>query len=127
MEEKSLYERLGGVVPIATAAGKVIDASFSNVVANKNPNVHAFHMDETYRQAHKFMLTAWLVEKTGGPKCYIGRTMRETHKNLAITNAQFTAVRADVVAILAELGVPDSEKQEILVLLDHYRADVVRA
>ena len=62
----SLYERLGGTYGIAGAVDVLVDRLYDNVSANQNPHVQAFHLMKGHA-GFKFLVTAWSIEKTGGP------------------------------------------------------------
>lgn len=127
MTQESLYDRLGGLVTVATLASKIIDASFENPIANSNPNVKHFHQDETHRAEHKFLLTGWLCEKTGGPKCYVGQPLKVKHPALCITGEQFDAVAAAVIEAMQSMDLGEHEMNDLGELLVSYRGDVVTA
>ena len=74
----SLYDRRGGFYGIAGAVDVLVDRLYDNVTANNNPHVAAFHAKKGHA-GFKFLVTAWSIEQTVGPKCYPGRDMRESH------------------------------------------------
>lgn len=85
----TLYERLGGAYSIATAVDHVIDNLHRNATLNAaNEKVREFHV-EKFKAGYKFMVTAWVIELTGGPKCYPGRVMLESHRHLGISEYEF--------------------------------------
>ena len=65
----SLYERLGGIYGILGAVDVLADRLYDNVSANQNAHVQAFHPMKGHA-GFKFLVTAWSIEQTGGPKCY---------------------------------------------------------
>ena len=83
-ESPSLYERLGGVYGIAAAVDVLVDRLYSNASANMNPAVAKFH-EQQGQPGFKFLVTAWTIEHTGGPKCYPGRDMRDAHVHLNVS------------------------------------------
>lgn len=66
--DASLYERLGGLYGIAGAVDVLADRMYHNVSANNNPHVAAFHAMKGHA-GFEFLVTAWSIEQTGGPKC----------------------------------------------------------
>jgi hemoglobin len=84
MAEQTLYERLGGTYGIAAAVDVLVDRLYSNASANMNPAVAKFH-EQQGQAGFKFLVTAWTIEHTGGPKCYPGRDMRDAHAHLNVS------------------------------------------
>ena len=78
------------------------------------------------RQAgFKFLVTAWTIEHTGGPKCYPGRDMREAHVHLNVSEHDFDVVALEIDATLSYLGAPEKEHKEFMDLIEGYRSMVV--
>lgn len=125
MLEKSLYERLGGAYAIASAADYLVDRLHTNATLNKlNPKVKDFHTAQ-FKAGYKFMVTAWSIEAAGGPKCYPGRDMFESHKNLGLTNYEFDVTAHEIRNTLYQLGVPQQETNEFMAIIERYRSKVV--
>jgi hemoglobin len=120
----SLYERLGGIYGIAGAVDVLVDRLYDNVSANQNPHVEAFHQMKGHA-GFKFLVTAWSVEETGGPKCYPGRDMREAHVHLNVTDFEFDIVATEIAASLYHVGVPPQEHKEFMDIIESYRSMVV--
>ncbi len=114
----SLYERLGSLPAIEA----VVDEFVANVDAD--PRINAF-----FAHSHKPKMKRWLAEffcvSTGGPCQYTGRPMKSGHKDMGITEADFTALVQDLVKALDKLRVPEPEKQELLTLLGGMKKDIV--
>jgi len=125
MGEKALYERLGGAYSIATAVDYLIDRLHTNATLNnRNQKVSDFHTAQ-YRAGYKFMVTAWCIEATGGPKCYPGRDMFDTHKNLGLTDYEFDVTAHEIRNTLYQLGVPQQEISEFMDIVESYRDRVL--
>jgi hemoglobin len=124
MAEASLFERLGGIYGIAAAVDHLADRLYANASANANPAVAAFHAQQG-QAGFKFLVTAWTVEATGGPKCYPGRDMREAHAHLKVSEADFDVVALEAKATLSFLGAPAAEAKEFMALIESYRSMVV--
>lgn len=126
MSEASLYERLGGAYAIASAVDLLVDRLHSNATLNKaNDKVADFH-SERYRAGYKFMVTAWSIEASGGPKCYPGRDMFESHKHLGLSGYEFDVTAHEIKNTLFSLGVPQKETEEFMGIIEHYRPMVVK-
>ena len=73
----------------------------------------------------KFLVTAWSIEKTGGPACYPGREMGPAHAHLQVTDAEFDVVATEIAATLYHVGVPAQEHKEFMAIIESYRSEVV--
>lgn len=122
---KTLYERLGGPYPIATAVDRLIDNLHRNATLNNaNDKVKAFHAEQ-FKAGYKFMVTAWAIELSGGPKCYPGRDMFEAHKHLGISEYEFDVTAHEIRNTLYQVGVPRDETEEFMTIIDSYRSRIV--
>src|SRR2546430_2687299 len=118
IEMASLYERLGGLEPIAS----VVDSFVARCASDGRIN-RKFERTDVPRL--KKMLVDQVCEATGGPCTYTGRGMRPTHDGMAVTAGEFDALVEDLVLTLGEFDVPRAEQQELLGLLAPMRGDIV--
>ncbi|EAU42114.1 hypothetical protein FP2506_16814 [Fulvimarina pelagi HTCC2506] len=123
-EAKSLYDRLGGIYGIAGAVDDLVDRLYTNENANKNPAVRHFH-EQGGEAGFKFLVTAWSVQETGGPKIYPGRDMRESHAHLKVDHDEFDNVYTAIKQTLFQVGVPKQERDEFMAIIESYRSMVV--
>lgn len=123
--EKSLYERLGGVFAIAAVVNHFSDAIVQNPMVgktSKNPALRKWHTQNTDRlPGLKFMRTLWVCEVTGSPFKYSptkpGKThlgLEEAHRDLKISPKEFDGVAAELGRSLDFAKVPAREKGEVL-------------
>ena len=73
----------------------------------------------------KYLVTAFSIEATGGPKAYIGRPMDEAHANLSITNRKFDVVSTEIKTSLYKFNVPQKEFDEFMAIIESFRDKVV--
>jgi hemoglobin len=118
MATPSLYERLGGK-PAITA---VIDDFVGNVAGDARINGRFKTADVPRLKAR---LVDQVCEATGGPCTYTGASMREAHKGMQITEAEFNALVEDLVKSLDKFKVPAREKNELLGALGGMKGDIV--
>jgi hemoglobin len=124
-QEKSLYERLGGVFAIAAVVDHFSDAVVKNPIVgrkSKNPQLRKWHTKNLGRlPGLKFMRTLWVCNVSGGPfqftatkpsKTPLG--LEEAHRDLRITPAEFDEVAAELGRTLDFFKVPKREKAEVL-------------
>jgi len=118
MKEKSLYDRLGGKGAITA----VVDEFIANVAADSRIN-HFFQ--DTDIPHLKRMLVDQICEATGGPCKYTGLDMKNAHKGMGISSADFNALVEDLVKALDKFKVPEKEKGELLAALGGMKSDIV--
>ena len=118
MAEKSLYERLGGR-PALTA---VVDEFVSRAAADTRINMK---FAKTDIPRLKFELIEQLCHVTGGPCAYKGRSMKDAHKNMKVTEGEFNALVEDLVGALDKFNVPEKEKNELLTPLAGLKSQIV--
>ena len=120
----SLYERLGGVYPIATVIDDFIDRIMVDPRLNANP-----HIDEAHHRVpppgFKYLVTEMVCWATGGPQRYTGRSMGESHKDLIITGQEWDAFLDDFQQSLNKFAVPEHEQDELKAIVASVRGDIV--
>ena len=89
-EPPTLYERLGGVYPIATVVDDFIDRIMVDPRLNANPRVDEAH-HRVPPPGFKYLVTEMVCWATGGPQKYTGRSMYESHKDMKITGGECDA------------------------------------
>ncbi len=124
-KQPSLYERLGGVYSIATVVDDFIERLLVNATLNANPAISEARA-RVPKAGLKFHVTALVCEVTGGPCKYTGRTMKEAHQHLNITQAQWDAMVADFRTTLDKFKVPQKEQQELITIVGSTKSDIVR-
>ena len=73
----------------------------------------------------KTLLVDQICAASGGPCTYTGRSMRDAHAGMNITDAEFGALVEDLVKSLDTFKVPAREKQELLGALGGMKPDIV--
>ena len=120
----TLYERVGGVNNIAVLIDDVIDRSYKDPVLAANPHIHEAH--ERYpKQAYKYNAVAFACQVFGGPQKYTGRTLKEAHDHLHITEKEWNALIAIFRDSMNSYKVPQSEQGEIIAILESTKGQVI--
>ena len=122
--QKSLYDRLGGVYAIAAVIDDLIDRVMDNPRLNANPKVDEAH-HRVSRAGFKYLVTEMVCGATGGPQRYTGRSMRDSHVHLDITEEEWQVFLGDLQACLDKFNVPEAERREIFALIDSTKSDIV--
>ncbi len=126
VQEPSLYERLGGVYPIAVVVDDFINRLLVNDVLNANPAIKEAR-SRVPAPGLKFHVTSLVCAVTGGPCKYTGRSMKEAHAHLHITEPEWQAMIADFKATLAAHGVPAREQGELIKIVEGTKGEIVMA
>src|SRR5262245_60638957 len=113
----SLYERLGGVNAIAAVIDDFIDRVMDDPRLNANPKVNEAH-HKVSRAGFKYLVTEQVCAATGGPQRYTGRSMRDSHAHLDITEPEWQAFLDDLRQTFDKFNVPQAERAEILTIVD---------
>lgn len=135
MEEKTLYERLGGVFAIAAVVDRFSDEIVKNPIAgqnSQNPVLREWHTKQLGRlPGLKFMRTLWVCAAAGGPFVYTGTKPGQTqmglekaHFDLHISPEEFDAVAAVLASTLDYFHVPEREKNEVLGAFAAHKGEV---
>lgn len=117
-QDKSLYERLGG----EGAVSAVIDDFVGRVAADERVNKKFAKSDIERVKVH---LKEQVCAVTGGPCKYTGLDMTTAHKNMKVTEGEFTALVGDLVSTLDHFNVPEKEKNELLGILGPLKEQIV--
>ncbi len=135
MEEKSLYEQLGGVFPIAAVVNHFSDEIVKNQKVgqnSQNPALKEWHTKKLDRlPGLKFMRTLWVCAAAGGPFQYTGTKpgksqlgLEKAHWDLRISPEEFDEVAAELARALDYYGVPEREKGEVLAAFAAHKDEV---
>jgi len=120
----TLYERLGGVYPIATVVDDLIDRVMVDSRLNANPRVDEAH-HRVAPAGFKYLVTEMVCWAAGGPQKYTGRSMYESHKEMKITAGEGEAFMDDLRQTLDKFGVPAPEQAELKAIVESTRTDIV--
>jgi len=116
--EKSLYDRLGGKPAITAVVAEFV----GNVGADNRINKFFAKTDLAHLQVQ---LVNQICQAAGGPCKYTGGSMKEVHKDMGITAADFNALVEDLVKALDKFKVGEKEKSELLGVLGPMKSDIV--
>jgi hemoglobin len=121
MMKKSLYDRLGGYNAIAA----VTDDFVGRLVTDKQfERFFAGHSTDSKKRIRQHIVDQ-LCAAAGGPCVYTGRTMKDSHAGLGITDAEWDAAAKHLVASLDKFKVGDAEKKDLLAFVSSLKADIV--
>src|SRR5713101_3047889 len=122
-ESPMLYERLGGVYPIATVVDDFIDRIMVDSRLNANPLVNEAH-HRVPPAGFKYLVTEMVCWAGGGPQKYSGKTMADSHAHLKITANEWDAFMDDLQQSLDRFAVPAQEQAELKAIVNSTRSDI---
>lgn len=117
----SLYERLGGEAAVDAA----VDIFYRKVLSDDRINEFFDDVDMEKQAAKQ---KGFLTMVFGGPNNYTGKDMRDGHKHLVergLNDSHVDAVIELLGDTLKELGVPDSDIQEVAGIANSVRDDIL--
>jgi hemoglobin len=120
----TLWERLGG----EENAKRIVDDFVE--LALKDPKVN-FSRGGKYKltpgqiTAMKSEFVDLTSQVSGGRRTYSGKSMKEVHKDMGITDAEFDAALADMRTALAKNGVGPEDVQQLLAAVERTRPSIV--
>jgi hemoglobin len=120
----SLYERLGGVNNIAMVIDDVIERSYVDPVFEANPRIAAAHR-RFPKPMYKYQATTLACMAMGGPCKYTGRSPKEAHKDLQITEVEWQELIKIFHDSMDKFKVPAKEQAEVVAILESQKANVV--
>ena len=125
-DAKPLWDRLGGEFAV-----KAVIHDFVAKAAT-DPKVDfsrggKYKLDDAAVANLEKLLVELVSATTGGPLKYTGRDMKSSHKGMGITDEQFGALAADLIAVLKEYKVPQKELEELIGIIATTKKDIVEA
>lgn len=123
MAKKSLFTRLGGKKAITA----VVDQFVTNCATDTRINKFFADTAKDPKRLAKFKtnLVNQICQASGGPCKYGGKNMKDAHRGMGISSADFGALVEDLVKALDKFKVGETEKNELLGALGPMKGDIV--
>lgn len=123
-KKKALWDRLGGEPAVRAVVKDFV------LAAAPDPKVNFFRdgkykLDAAGVEKLQQLLVEMISSATGGPLKYTGRSMKESHKGMKITEAEFGALAGHLVATLKNFKVPQAEIDELVGIVASTKGDIV--
>lgn len=123
-QERSLYERLGGLPAISLVLSDFVDVFIADPLILANPAVRERKTPDSAPYI-KFQVTSLVCEATGGPCEYTGLDLRQAHDGLNVSEAEWERMVEIFSETLNRHGVPEQEQQDLFAILGPTKADIV--
>jgi hemoglobin len=122
--KKTLYDRIGGKVAVALVVDDLIDKVRTDYVLNQNTVVRDMNL-KGLPASFKYLVTEIVCQATGGPQVYTGKPLKDSHKDMKITDREWQQFVALFKATLDKFKVPLQEQQELVALMGSLKPDIV--
>jgi hemoglobin len=119
-----LWEALGGERVLARVVDRFVDLAVTDPRVNYTRDGR-YPSDEEALKFTKRAALAFISAATGGPHSYAGKSIREIHAGMRISNSEFDAMLADFQQALEENGVSSALRQVAIGMVNATRADIV--
>lgn len=122
MENRSLFDRLGGSAGIHLLVEDIVALHMENPVIRVR--------FRPYLETDKLVVTkkhlcAFLEMGSGGPSQYAGRSMRDTHVGMNISEAEYMAALDDILAALRMRSVDEQSQKDVLAIAYSLKGDIL--
>ena len=114
----ALYRELGGMEGIT----RVVDLSLQRI--NADARINTLFTKTDHNDLRRLVIEQ-TCEATGGPCKYTGRSMKEAHSGLNLTNKDFDAFVGDLVGAMNDAKVPKATQKKLLAILSPMRPQIV--
>ena len=113
-----VYERLG----YQSGVEKVVDYFLANVAGDDRVNGRFADTDMAQLRAN---LIDQVCEATDGPCTYKGKSMRDAHAGMGITEAEFAIIAGHFAAAMDQAGVNAADHATVMGMLSGMQGDIV--
>lgn len=119
----TLYERLGGASGISKMVDDIVEAHLNNPVVKAR---FLPYLDKPERVAEiKKHTCDFLGAGSGGPEEYTGRSMKESHRGMNISEAEYMAVVDDILAVMEKHGIDESARKDVLAITFTLKGEIL--
>lgn len=119
-----LWDALGGEQVLAKVVDRFVDLATTDPKVNYSRGGRYVINDATLKFSKRAALE-FISAATGGPYSYSGKTIREIHARMQITDQEFDAIMADFRRALEENGVSQEMVQLAVGMVNATRSHIV--
>jgi hemoglobin len=123
MEQQSLFHRLGGSSGINAIVEDIVAAHMQNPVIRARFQPYLEAPDKL--ALSKQHLCAFLEAGCGGRQEYTGRTMREAHRGMNISAAEYMAALDDILSVLRKRGIDEQAQNDVLAIAYSLKGEIL--
>jgi hemoglobin len=122
--QATLYERLGGDRGISALVDDIVEAHMGHpaIKARFLPlREKPEHLQEVKRHLRNF-----LGAGSGGPEQYTGKSMKEAHRGMNISEAEYMAALDDIMLTLERHGIDEPTRKDVLAIGYGLKEEILR-
>lgn len=123
MENRSLFERLGGSSGITALVEDVVARHMENPVIRAR--FRPFLETPDKLAVSKKHLCAFLEAGSGGPARYAGRSMVDAHRGMNVSEAEYVAAVDDILAALRKRAIDEQTQKDVLAIVYSLKGDIL--
>jgi hemoglobin len=105
----------------------VTDDFIGRLATNKDLSRFFIGLSDDSKTKVRQHIVDFLCNKSGGPCAYTGRTMKETHKGLKITENDWNISAGLLGETFKKFNVPKKETDEVFAFVTSLKSDIVEA
>jgi hemoglobin len=122
--KKSLWDRLGGEDAVTKVVSDFVTLAAVDPSVNFERN-GKYKLDDKKITELKKLFVQMISSVSGGPLKYEGKSMKEAHKGMGITDKEFDASVADLKKALELNSVKEADAKELVEIVGTTRKDIV--
>jgi hemoglobin len=119
----SLYERLGGASGIAALVDDIVEAHMNNPLIKAR--FLPYREDPDTLAKVKCHTCNFFGAGSGGPEQYSGRSMRDTHRGMNISEQEYMAVVDDILDTLDKHKIDDQTRKDVLAIVYSLKDEIL--
>jgi hemoglobin len=124
VKSEVLFDRLGGSPGISALVDDIVSMHMQNPTIAARFQPYLAVPDKL--QVVKQHLCAFLEAGSGGRAAYQGRGMREAHRGMNISVAEYFAAVDDIMTALRKHGIDDQAQKDVLAIAYSLKGDIVQ-
>jgi len=124
MHNGSLFERLGGTSGITALVDDIVTRHMENPVIGAR--FRPFLETPDKLAVTKKHLCTFLEMGSGGAAQYGGRSMRDAHRGMNVSEQEYMAALDDILAALHTRGADEQTQKDVLALAYSLKGDILR-
>lgn len=123
MEDKSLFDRLGGSSGIKALVEDIVALHMENPVIRARFRPYLETPDKLV--VTKEHLCAFLEAGSGGTAEYNGRSMPDAHRGMNISEAEYMAATDDILTALRKHSIDEETQKDVLAIAYSLKDDIL--
>ncbi len=122
----TLWERLGGAANVRKVVSDLMMSARTDPKVNFSRD-GKYKLDEPTVQFVEQQLVDFISSATGGPFKYQGKSMKEVHRGMGITAAEYDALKQHIQRALEKSGAKAGDIAEVMKAVEGLRKEIVEA